>query len=188
MARPSNTPRLNRIDPEKLAEEAEQRVLEYLSSFVMRLSPSAKFEVDSAINLRFAVGALASYAQRGEGLDAPVTEYLQTIAEAFWIRPIDGAGYETPEFDRAYHGDLDELDDDLPGRLSLVMVAATGREALAAKRPVSVAQLAALASQSPDHVRLRAREGQLRLTERSGTLTASAAEARKYLEAVAPNA
>lgn len=184
MARPANTPRLQAINATALAKEADDCAREYIASLALRLSPSARWSLDAEPStLRHAVHVLTAYAQGRAGIDAPVTEYLQTICEALWIRPIDGAGYETPDVDAALHGDLDGLDDDLRGRLCLVMVAAVAREQLLQGHALSVAQLAALASRSPDHVRREAREGTLKLVEGADGLMCSAAQARKYLGA-----
>jgi hypothetical protein len=183
MSRPANTPRLDRIDASILASEADTRAVEYLHSLAMRLCPSAVLDLRELglSTLSHAVHTLTIYAQRGGELDAPVTEYLQSICEPLWIRPIDRGGYQTPEVDEAMSGDLDSLPDDLAGRLCIVMVAAVGREALDRGHSITVAQLASLASHSPDHVRLRGREERLHLAEEGGQLTCTAKEAREYL-------
>jgi hypothetical protein len=168
---------------EELGRDAEQQALEYLAGLILRLDMSGKWQIDGAIDLRVSVTVLAAYAKGLGTLDAPVVDYLQTICEALWIRPIDGVMYETPDLDLATGGDLDSLKDDLRGRLCLIMVAAVGRERLSQDEPVTVAQLAALASHSPDSIRRRGRDGTLRLRKRDGALTCSAADAQTYLAA-----
>jgi hypothetical protein len=182
VSRPASTPRLSAIDPAELGREAQARAEEYLHSLALRLGLDVRIVGDRIPQLELAVQDLARYA-RGDGpLDAPVSEYLQSVYEALWIRPIDGAAYRTPELDEALGGELDELADDLMGRLCLVSVAALGREVLEQGHALTVAQLAALASYSPHHVRLLAREGRLKLSDRGGELRCSAAEARRLLE------
>lgn len=191
MARPvTDTPRLAAIDPQRLAAEVCAGVLDYAAHLLLSVATSAAGqwrlpEPDGLLDLRYTVVTLAGYAQGRHGLDAPVEEYLISLLP-LWQYPAHARGsVDTPEYDRAMRGDLDDLADDWRGQLCLVMVAATGREAMSAGRPVSVAQLAALAGVSPDHVRLLARRGELDLSGGAhltgAPLAADAATARRWL-------
>lgn len=175
--RPHSGPRLLEIDGQALGDEAQRHAEEYLHSLALRLGQQIRVEERGTPQLAFAVRVLTGYAQRGGELDAPVSEYLQSICEPLWIRPIDGGGYSTPEVDAALSGDLEDLADDLQGRLCLVMVAAIGREAIHMGRRVSVAQLAALIGRTPGYVRVLGHEDRIRLS--GDPLTCTAKEARR---------
>lgn len=118
------------------------------------------------------------YAQGVEGLDAPVQEYLISIAPPVWTRAADSGSYETKEFDEA---DPDKL---MPGEwfdeLVLVMRAAVAREKLDQGEALSPAELAILASASAIAVRALCRDGEIRATNEDGWKI-SADECRRYI-------
>jgi hypothetical protein len=188
VSRPHSGPRLAAIDGAALGEEAHQRCQEYVTQLCVRVGAvhgtMGTGLLDDGSTLRHAVRTLTGYAQGLHGLDAPVAEYLQTIGEALWIRPIDGPVYQTPEIDATMRGDLDELQDDLAGRLCVVMVAATGREAIEHGKRVTVAQLAALLGYTSRYVTMLAVEGRIRLS--GDPLTCSATEAKRVLAERSP--
>lgn len=181
MARPTTAPRLSTIDPQQLTNDVEHAAQAHVTDLLIRLGGVHDLpRIPDLLDLRHTVHDLAAYAVTGTRLDAPVQEYLLSLLP-LWTYAAGGAGVETPEFDRAYSGDLDSLDHDWRGRLVLVMVGALGREQLASGRPVTVAQLAALASMSPDAVRLLGRKGELALS--GDPLECDADEARRWLGA-----
>lgn len=180
MARPvTNTPRLSTIDPAQLALDVARGAQDHLVHLLFAFaSPDAP--PPDLWQLRHTVSTLAAYAVHGAALDAPVQEYLLSLLPLWTYAMGASSSVDTPEFDRALAGDLDDLDDDWRGRLVLVMVAAIGRETLAkARSTVSVAQLAALASMSPDSVRLLGRKGEIVIDEGD----VSGKEARRWLGA-----
>lgn len=179
MARPTTAPRLASIDPAALAAAVTRGAQEHLTRLAFAWGSPDAPPLD-CWQLTHTVHSLASYAVAGARLDAPVQEYLISLLP-LWTYAAGGAGVETPEFDRAYGGDLDSLDRDWRGELVLVMVAAIGRERVAAGEPVTVAQLAALGSMSPDAVRLLGRKGELALS--GDPLECDADEARRWLSA-----
>lgn len=178
MSRPHAGPRLAAIDGEALGEEAQRLAEDYLHTLAMRLSVDIRVE-HRMPRLKLAVQMLTSYAQGHQDLDAPVEEYLKSVCEALWIRPIDQSEYKTPELDAVTRGDLDELKDDFVGRLCVVMVAALGREAMARGERVSVAQLAALLGYTARYVTMLGHERKIKLS--GNPLTCSAAEAKRLL-------
>jgi hypothetical protein len=111
---------------------------------------------------------LAAYAISGNGLDAPVQEYLVSLIP-LWSSVAGGAT------------DIDglqaEADPETP--LGLVVCAAVARELLELGRSISAVQLAALACLSATQVRQLARSGELVLDD--GEIAAK--EARRWLGA-----
>lgn len=185
MPRPvTDTPRLSAIDPQQLATEVCAGVLDHVAHLLLSVATSAAGqwrlpEPDGLLDLRYTVVTLAGYAQGRHGLDAPVEEYLISLLPLWQYAAHARGSVDTPEYDRAIRGDLDDLDTDWRGQLVLVMVAATGRQEIDGGHPVTVTRLAALASMSPDSVRLLGRQGEIALS--GSPLHAEAAEARRWL-------
>jgi len=171
---------LYQVDPEKLADEVvgaveaqAQRLAFAIGKSLMDMGPC---------DLHFSVQVLAHYALHGGELDAPVNEYLLSMAPV-WTRASDGACFTTPEFD-----DPDTVDATTwLGQLVLVMRAALGRELLAQGRPVSPAELAVLGGVSSRHVRHLLRSGDIAGQDDGVRWTIPAAEAKRWLATRQPS-
>lgn len=149
--------RLSQIDPDKLAERVTAAVRDHVHRLCFDVGLSAR--EDGIDNLLHSVRDLTDYAVTGEGLDAPVAEYLISVAPPVWMRAADGAAYRTPEFDDADPSELrpgEWLDE-----LVLVMRAALAREKLDQKLPLAPADLAVLASMAPGVIRGMLQRGEI---------------------------
>lgn len=178
MAPPNKFARLNQIDPESLGNKVQEHVEEHVASICLQLG--IEWHNEPAVpQLVFSVKTLASYAMRGGYLDAPVEEYLISIAPPVWSRAADEGTFHTAEFDDA---DPDKL---VPGNwldeLVLVMRSAIAREKLEQGESVSPAELAMLASMAGDAIRLLCSRGEIAATKDGGWLIASE-EAKRFLE------
>jgi hypothetical protein len=157
MARPTKFLRLSQIDPEDLAKEVEDHVVIYVQKLLLRLTPGYSVRMGARhgdTDLSLSTRDLAAYAVRGDPLDAPVEEYVQSLVEALWPRPVDEGTYHTPELSEALESNLDSLEDNLANRVSLVVAAAEARQSLAQGDGIDAAELGALAGCTEDHVRL----------------------------------
>ena len=175
MAPPNVYARLNKINPEQLGKEVSQAVRDHIHSLAFHVGMSAK--EDGPDQIGFSVTNLAHYAVHGGKLDAPVEEYLLSIAPSVWMRAYERGHFTTPEFDSA---DPDTLDkDEWQGQLILVMRAALAREQFDLGRPLSPADVAILASMSAIAVRALCRDGKLdaRMVDEAWEVDASVARA-----------
>ena len=177
MAPPTKFARLNQIDPEALAQSVHEAIERQITKLAFALSGDG-LRLTGIPQIKLSVTDLARYAQGVEGLDAPVQEYLISIAPPVWTRAADSGSYETKEFDEA---DPDKL---LPGEwldeLVLVMRAAVAREKLDQGESLTPAELAILASASAIAVRALCRDGEIRATNDDGWKI-SAEECRRYI-------
>jgi hypothetical protein len=172
MARPANTPRLHDITPSGLAREIAQGALDHIVSQTMQL---VSFDAIPALpdpeqtEVYRAVRMLAGYARGDHALDAPVQEYLISLAPLY-LAPL---------------GQLGEADGEgLDTALGVVIQAAQGREALGRKRgSLTTEELGALAGMSRRAVALLCRTGELTAEQDEDGWRVAAAEARRWLAA-----
>jgi hypothetical protein len=185
MTRPPSTLRLIDIDPGALDRDLSAALAHHVARLALPLSPGLTVHVagphgDTGIGLTAA--DLARYA-RGEGdLDDAVESYAVELVPLL-ASPLDPPSGPLPALLTAWlAGEVNVSDLDpssLPDRLALVLTAALGREAVETGRPVTVAQLAALAGLDPNSVRRLARAGELDTTDGA----VSARDARRWLKA-----
>lgn len=164
MAPPTKYARLDSIDPEQLGKDVSAGVRAHIARLCFDVGQEARDAGPD--NLALSVADLARYAQTGKGLDAPVEEYLTTIAPPVWTRAYDGSIYTTPEFDAPNPDSLEP--DRWQDQLVLVMRAALAREKLDHKQPLSPAELAILASMAGNAVRLMCQQDKLEATNDGG--------------------
>lgn len=177
MAPPTKFARLNQINPEALS----QSVFDAIERQIFKLSFALCGDgarLTGIPQVKISLQDLATYAQSGTPLDAPVEEYLISICPAVWTRAADSGAYETREFDEA---NPDKL---LPGvwldELVLVLRSAVAREKLEQGASVSPAELAMLSSMAGDAVRDLCRRGEIAATNEDGW-EIEAEEAKRFL-------
>lgn len=159
--------RLLALDPATVAVDTVRAVARHLAWSAIRLSPAqlrmvpdlgtaSDAEVAST-DLGLTIQSLTAYAQRGAMGDWPdvscVSDAIQSVCEALYVRPLDGGTYDGTEFDR--DGDPDTA-------IGLVLLAAECRRSLSEGEPVTTRGLAALAGLSDSRVRQLVVAGDLR--------------------------
>lgn len=176
----AQTPRLAVLDPAAVGREVEQLVRDHLARLAFGLAPAATLHTtpDTGSDLRLTVEALTSYAQTGQDAetDAPAiaAEYARdrcsTVLDALYRRAADGPAALDAE---ALVGESDPTT-----AAGVVLRAAWARAALDSGEPVTLPQLAALASLSARAVQAQVAEGRLRAKDGA----VRAADARAWLE------
>lgn len=178
MAPPTKFARLNQINPEELGALVQKRVEEHVFNLALKIGLEIRGYSTPIPQLALSLTDLANYAKLGAPLDAPVEEYLISVAPVVWLRAADGSFFETKEFDEASPDKL------LPGEwldeLVLVMRAAVAREKLDQGESLTPAELAILASASAIAVRALCRDGEIRATNDDGWRI-PAEECRRYI-------
>lgn len=164
--------RLHDIDPKRLADEMHDDVLGRVMTLTQHLGCIDPSPVLAAIasgggpsNVRLTVHQLAHYARTGEppeGRQELVPEYLQTLVDLDLVPDAEALSATREPWDP----------------IEVVVLACLGREALAQRRPLTHAQLAALGGVATSRVRQLVAEGELRKVE-SGI---SSTDARRWLE------
>jgi hypothetical protein len=149
------------LTPETVALDVARASHDHVVDLTMRLlAPSCEGpwlprgqDIDASLRstqIYLTVLDLAAYAIRGEPLDAPVQEYLISLI---------------PLYSTAVGADVDvdglASDADPQTPLGLVIAAALARSELAAKRPLTTAQLAVLGGVSEAYVRRLVTSGEL---------------------------
>lgn len=183
MAPPTKYARLEKIDPEALANEVVGAVQDHVQRLAFELCGSSVV-LDGPPQLLPAVRVLAHYARFGGPLDAPVQEYLISIAPPVWMRAADMNGYQTLEYDRA---DPDMLEPTWLGSLILVMRGAIAREKLDNGEPLAAPELAILASMAGAAVRLLCSKGEIPAEKTDDGWVISANDAKTWLKARGQN-
>jgi len=163
---------LQGLKPEQFGQEVHDAVLRQ----AQRLAFNLGFDLhDSGVsNIRITGEALCLYAQTGEEPgDAPIVDYLQSLAEALYRRAADGSSYSV--------SDLDEGADPETS-WGLVVVGTAARDAIAKRKEVTAAQLAVLAGLESSSLRRLAAEGDVTPINPAGRpLRFEAKEARRWL-------
>lgn len=169
MAPPTTKPRLSQLDPDALAQEIEQRLIDHVVGLGLQLDPGVEVRVRDRREGAFtqigeSVRSLARYARDGGTLDADVHEYLVSLIPLY-AAPLGDAPTDVGE----------DADPSTP--LGCAMIAALAREAIGEGRGISAVQIATLASCDAAHVRLLARQGELALADGE----VAAREAKRWL-------
>ena len=174
---------LSDLDPDTVARDAVNRVIDHLHSTAIQLDPTLFLQIpeESGFVLRATVRALTIYAQRGlpvrsphrprerechrPGLPAPVHSWTNSgmaadglLATLSVLYGSSCGGLESTAIDV-----VDDVDPD--DELGLVLVAAAARIRLDQRAPVSARELAALAGVSATYVRRLVRHGELQATD-----------------------
>ena len=176
MSRPASTPRLRDLQPDAVADEVVQLVVDHVTRLVLAVDLSATWQVQpEACQLRWTTQLLVRYAQRGlAGTDwedhGCATDALADVCAALYSQ----AG--VPGTFGA--GPLEE-DADPETAIGVVLLAAHARVRMSRRERVPVRELAALAGVAPDHVRLLARQGELTVED----ARVRPADARRWLAA-----
>jgi hypothetical protein len=173
MAPPSTKPTLPRIDPATLALETWRRAVDHIASLQMSLlaidAVGGAPEPERTEVYR-TVRTLAHYAVTGEGLDAPVQEYLISLIPLYSSAVGDG----TVDVDGLVDGADPETE------LGLVIAAATARELLdTGLADLDLGQLAVLSGLSRRQLQQLAASEEIAV--RDGEV--APAEARRWLAA-----
>lgn len=158
----SNNPRLNTIHPDVIAMDVASRVADHVSGLILSLlrpaydgmhTPQKRRKHEDLLRetqIYWTVRALANYAVGKALLDAPVHEYLISLIPLY--QSAVGNGTE----------DVDGLVDHEPeSALGVVIAAARAREKLSTHEPLTVGDVAVLASCHRDHVTLLASKGEI---------------------------
>lgn len=171
MSRPAATTRLAALDPRTVADDVQRQCADHLARLAFALGYDARDSSPS--NLHPEVAALVEFAQRGRAWDwtdsADAWDAAATVCAALYSSPADGTSA----------GEL-RGDADPSTPIGTVLVAIHARVLLDGDRPLTARQLAALGSVDAQHVRLLARNGELRARD-DGSFTAR--EARRWLGA-----
>lgn len=175
MAPPTTKPRLAQIDPQAVARDVAQSVLDHIGHVQLQLlgvehiSPQPEPEHTEIYRV---VRTLAHYAVHGGELDASVHEYLISLVPLYSAvigeeRDVDGMLDADPETD-----------------LGCVIAGALARERLALRRePLTTRDLAVLGGLAQDAVGLLIRRGELAGERAEGGWRVSPKEARRWLRA-----
>lgn len=162
LGRPAILPRLAdmRVDPAASCAEFVAHVAEAIQAQAQRLG--ARDAGDLAEDLASTAAIVFEFATSGQGPEE-IGRWVGELDAALTSRALDAEG------EHALHGQGSDAAVYGPLRtvLSVVMLAARARLRLAAKKPVSVAQLAALASLSRSAIRTMNRSGELRREKRA---------------------
>ena len=164
--------KLRDLDPAGVGDRAHQAVVDQILKLHGAIetagdpSPILAAVASRPSEIRRVAHLLAHYAKTGEppeGREELVEEYLISLLPSGLVESIDDplAGRRDPETE-----------------IELVVLAVLGRQALAARRPLGDAQLAALAGLSASRVRQLAASGELRRVE--GGI--SSTDARRWLD------
>lgn len=174
MAPPTTKPRLDRLDPGRLARETVEQLVAHLERYALPLQPGVAVRVEARdpgeTDLAWSIRDLCAWAQRGEGEPAEIPDLLASVCSALYPQPIDGGADEIADLAQ---------DADPETEIGLVLAAAWARLRLSRGESLSTAQLAALGSVDPQHVRLLVRQGEIAAEE--GQVHAD--EARRWLSA-----
>jgi hypothetical protein len=179
MSPPTDKPRLDKIDPAALARETEERVLQRLASLLFPLGRTAAEMGPS--DLTYSLQALCLYAQTGRDGETDDPAVAGSYARDRMLS-ICTTLYSTLGGDDWAPNPVYQLDRPLDTDLDVVLVAAWARTRAsnAELDALTSRELAALGSCSPEHVRLLARQGELR---RAGEEAYSLEEANRWLGA-----
>lgn len=169
MARPTTKPRLAQLDPETMAMQAQENLLDHLQKVAERLGydliPTITTGTPSGIETTLI--ALCRYAQTG-ALEGDLEELPKTVLHVM------DTFFSTPF---ATSREADALAPETP--LELVLVAAVGRFRMGVGALVTARHVGALAGFDEQHIRRLARQKDLAI--RDGKIPAS--EARRWLAA-----
>ena len=176
MARTSSAPRLATLDPREVGDGVARRALDHAAHVLLTIDPRATWQADPPYLLAHTARLLTAYAQRG----LAATDWQDHGCASDAVLDVCSALY-TRAGDELGAGALDTTAEDPEDPIAIVLLAAHARIRIDQRQAVPVRELAALASVSADYVRQLGKAGEIALSGRGGTLTATAAVARRWL-------
>lgn len=179
MARTSSAPRLATLDPREVGDGVARRALDHAVHLLITIDPRATWQADPPYLLAHTARLLTAYAQRG----LAATDWQDHGCASDAVLDVCSALYTRAGDERSQLGAgvLDTTAEDPEDPIAIVLLAAHARIRIDQRQAVPVRELAALASVSADYVRQLSKAGELALSGRGGTLTATAAVARRWL-------